>query len=56
MSARSLTPLHQRMDCKMRTKMRRKDMPNWDKKPITQEFPAKVLQLQERNSLVKVPK
>ena len=33
-SARSLTPLHQRMDCKMRAKMRKKDMPNRDEIPI----------------------
>ena len=53
-SARSLTPLHQRMDCKMRAKMRKRDMPNWAVTPVIQELITKPLQSQERNSLVKV--
>ena len=55
-SARSLTPLHQRMDCKMRAMMRRKDMANWDEMPIGWDHITKLLQSQERNSLVKVLK
>ena len=57
-SARSFTPLHQRMDCKMRAKMRRKDMPNWAETPIwkIRDLITKLLQSQERNSLVKVLK
>ena len=53
MSARSLTPLHQRMDCKMRAKMRRRDVKNWPKTPVV-ETATKLLQSQERDSLVKV--
>ena len=56
MSARSLIPLHQKMDCKMKAMMRKKDMANWDETPINGscELIAVSLQSQERNSLVKV--
>ena len=53
---RSLTFRHQRMDWKMRMKVRRKDITSCDTKPVSWDPVTMELQSQEGKTLIKIPR